>query len=152
MKRILSLLLLSPLALNATPYPKGMILRASLMLQGECQHITQVRMQDNGDSWQTRVDDVSYSSDLYAIALAIKKVTQEKSSMYVNDPNTYPCLHIETTITKKNDPTQKDVKNTPITFGFFDASQHIYLDLKDDAGKPIKLILCPQFFTVRDQK
>lgn len=140
-------LLLFPFALNATPYPEGMLLRASLVLQGAAKHIAQVRIEDDGTNWQlTEYNPHNYSSDLYAIALAVKNVTQEKGL----DEKMYPCLHIETVIAPKNDATQKDVKITPFRFGFFDGTKHINLELKDDAGEKIRLILTSQtYFTAK---
>ena len=148
MKRTLSLLLLFPFALDASPYPEGLIIRASLMLEGDVKHIAQVRIADDGTNWQTTEDNVRYSSDLYAIALAVKKVTEETG--FGN--KRYPCLHVETVVTPKNDPTQKDVRTTPFTFGFFNWAQEADLTLKDDAGSPIKLILNPQTFIVKTDK
>ena|GEM_PF-2309440 len=154
MKRTLSLLLLFPFALNASPYPKGMIIRPSLVLQGDAKNIAQVRVEDDGTNWQLKDDNNrhNYSSDLYAITLAVAKVTQERGIFFPNDKKTYPCLHIETVITKKNDPIQKDVRTTPFLFDVLDTPKHIDLDLKDDEGKPIRLILGMQTYTVRDDK
>jgi hypothetical protein len=165
MKRILSLpvlrslgvvgLLLFPFAVSASPYPEGMILRASIWPQGQDSvHMTQVRIKDNGTQWEITDDNDrhKYSSDLYAITLALKEVTQEQSRFFPSDTKKYPCLHIETVITKKNAPTQKDVRITPLLIDVMDDPQHIDLDLKDDAGKPIRLILGTQTYTVKNDE